>query len=111
MKIHLLYSPGGCIKAWAGVEAKSNLSGGRIRSSRIAFPRYLMDNPIRSPSPFRLKMTPAQGTIPTQGSGNERLFPVLLEIMSAIADQNLDNLLQTITQGASSVVEADRATL
>ena len=56
-------------------------------------------------------MTPAQSPIPLQGAGNERLFPVLLEIMSAIADQNLDNLLQIITRGASSVLEADRSTL
>src|SRR5579864_923729 len=47
----------------------------------------------------------------TLGGANERLFPVLLEIMAAIADQNLDNLLQTITRGASSVLCADRSTL
>ena len=56
-------------------------------------------------------MTPAQASIPTQGSANERLFPVLLEIMGAISDQNLDKLLQTITKGASSVLGADRSTL
>ncbi len=31
--------------------------------------------------------------------------------MAAIADQNLDKLLQTITRGASSVLDADRSTL
>ena len=56
-------------------------------------------------------MTPAQIPVTMQGSANERLFPILLEIMSAIADQNLDKLLQTITRGASSVLEADRSTL
>ena len=56
-------------------------------------------------------MTPAQTPIPAQNSAHERLFPVLLEVMAAIADQNLDKLLQTITRGASSVLEADRSTL
>ena len=56
-------------------------------------------------------MTPVQTPIPTLGGANERLFPVLLEIMSAISDQNLDKLLQTITKGASSVLGADRSTL
>src|SRR3954468_9416823 len=56
-------------------------------------------------------MTPAQRPITLHGNANERLFPVLLEIMAAISDQNLDKLLQTITKGASSVLEADRSTL
>ena len=56
-------------------------------------------------------MTPARAPIPKQGTANERLFPVLLEIMGAISDQNLDKLLQTITKGASSVLGADRSTL
>jgi adenylate cyclase len=56
-------------------------------------------------------MTPAQSPIPLQENAHERLFPVLLEVMAAIADQNLDKLLQTITRGASSVLEADRSTL
>jgi len=56
-------------------------------------------------------MTPAQIPFPARGNANERLFPVLLEVMGAIADQNLDKLLQTITRGASSVLEADRSTL
>ena len=56
-------------------------------------------------------MTPAQIPAVTQGSANERLFPVLMEIMSAIADHNLDHLLQTITRGASSVLCADRSTV
>lgn len=56
-------------------------------------------------------MTPAQSPISIQDSANERLFPVLLEVMAAIADQNLDKLLQTITRGASSVLGADRSTL
>ena len=56
-------------------------------------------------------MTPAQSPIPVQDSAHERLFPVLLEVMAAIADQNLDKLLQTITRGASSVLDADRSTL
>lgn len=56
-------------------------------------------------------MTPAQSPIPIQDGSHERLFPVLLEVMAAIADQNLDKLLQTITRGASSVLNADRSTL
>src|ERR1700757_4789796 len=56
-------------------------------------------------------MTPAQSPISIQDGAHERLFPVLLEVMAAIADQNLDKLLQTITRGASSVLEADRSTL
>ena len=56
-------------------------------------------------------MTPVQSPSPTLGGANERLFPVLLEIMAAISDQNLDKLLQTITKGASSVLGADRSTL
>lgn len=56
-------------------------------------------------------MTPAPATSQLPGSANERLFPVLLEIMAAISKQNLDQLLQTITQGASSVLQADRSTL
>jgi len=56
-------------------------------------------------------MTPVQTPIPTPGSANERLFPVLLEIMAAISDHNLDKLLQTITKGASSVLGAERSTL
>jgi len=56
-------------------------------------------------------MTPAPIPVTMRGNTNERLFPILLEIMSAIADQNLDTLLQTITRGASSVLEADRSTL
>src|SRR5436305_5503127 len=70
-----------------------------------------MDNPFRSPPGSAPAMTPAQTPIPTLGSANERLFPVLLEIMAAISDQNLDKLLLTITRGASSVLEADRSTL
>ena len=70
-----------------------------------------MDNPFRSPPGSAPEMTPVQTPIPTLGGANERLFPVLLEIMSAISDQNLDKLLQTITKGASSVLGADRSTL
>ena len=56
-------------------------------------------------------MAPAPAPSALQPPGNERLFPVLLEIMAAISDQNLDNLLQTITRGASNVLGADRSTL
>jgi adenylate cyclase len=71
-----------------------------------------MDNPEHLPqSNFVIIMTPAQSPIPLQDNAHERLFPVLLEVMAAIADQNLDKLLQTIARGASSVLEADRSTL
>lgn len=64
-----------------------------------------------SPLISSLKMTASQAAIPDIPSANERLFPVLLEIMGAISEQNLDTLLQTITRGSSSVLEADRSTL
>src|SRR5207248_6901025 len=70
-----------------------------------------MDNPFRSPPSSAQRMTPVQSPSPTLGSANERLFPVLYEIMAAISYQNLDKLLQTITKGASSVLGADRSTL
>lgn len=53
----------------------------------------------------------SQAAIPDIPRANERLFPVLLEIMGAISEQNLDTLLQTITRGSSTVLEADRSTL
>lgn len=56
-------------------------------------------------------MTVTQTAIPEIPSANERLFPVLLEIMGAISEQNLDTLLLTITRGSSTVLDADRSTL
>src|SRR5262249_27973139 len=57
------------------------------------------------------RMTTIPATASSILSQNERLFPVLMEIMAAMSERNFESLLKTIMQGASSVLDADRATL